>query len=235
MLSVHDVHASYGPVAALQGVSLDVPDGGIVAVLGANGAGKTSTLRLVSGIVRPSRGSVEFMGRRIDRHSPERIVGLGISHVPEGRQLFTELTVRENLRLGAYTRKDNRAVKHDMDRVCEYFPILAQRHGQPAGALSGGEQQMLAIARGLMSRPRLLLLDEPSVGLAPLIVREIFRIVQVVNQEEKVSILLVEQNASLALSIASFGYVIETGRIVLGAPSAELREDENVRRAYLGY
>jgi len=235
MLSVRDVHASYGPVAALQGVTLDVADGAIVAVLGANGAGKTSTLRLISGIVRPSRGTVEFMGRRIDRRSPERIVGLGISHVPEGRQLFTELTVQENLRLGAYTRTDRNGVKRDMDRVCEYFPILAQRRGQPAGALSGGEQQMLAVARGLMSQPRLLLLDEPSLGLAPLVVREIFRIVQVVNQEEHVSVLLVEQNANLALAIASFGYVIETGRIVLGAPSNELREDETVRRSYLGY
>jgi branched-chain amino acid transport system ATP-binding protein len=222
-------------VAALQGVSLDVPDGGIVAVLGANGAGKTSTLRLVSGIVRASRGSVEFMGRRIDRFSPERIVGLGISHVPEGRQLFVELTVHENIRLGAYTRRDGNGVKRDIDRVCEYFPILADRRGQPAGALSGGEQQMLAIARGLMSRPRLLLLDEPSLGLAPLIVREIFRIVKLINEEEKVSVLLVEQNASIALSTATYGYVIETGRIVLGAPSRELQEDENVRRAYLGY
>jgi branched-chain amino acid transport system ATP-binding protein len=235
MLKVQDVHASYGPVAALQGVTLDVDDGAIVTVLGANGAGKTSTLRLVSGIVRPSRGSVEFMGRRIDRQSPERIVGLGISHVPEGRQLFTDLTVQENLALGAYSRKDGRAVRRDIDRMHEYFPILAERRRQPAGALSGGEQQMLAIARGLMSRPRLLLLDEPSLGLAPLIVREIFRIVRVVNEEEKVTVLLVEQNASIALSIASFGYVLETGRIVLGATGAALREDEGVRKSYLGY
>jgi branched-chain amino acid transport system ATP-binding protein len=235
MLSVQDVHASYGPVAALQGVSIEVPDAGIVAVLGANGAGKTSTLKLISGIIRPSRGRVEFMGRRIDRHSPERIVGLGISHVPEGRQLFTDLTVQENLTLGAYLRKDRSAVNGDLDRVCQYFPILAQRRKQPAGALSGGEQQMLAIARGLMSRPRLLLLDEPSLGLAPLIVRDIFRIIKVVNEEEKIAVLLVEQNASLALSIAGFGYVIETGRIVLGASGSALREDENVRKAYLGY
>ena len=235
MLEVRDAYAAYGPVAALQGVSLDVAEGGIVAVLGANGAGKTSTLRLISGILRASRGSVEFMGRRIDRFSPERIVGLGISHVPEGRQLFVELTVHENIRLGAYTRRDGSGVKRDIDRVCEYFPILAERRGQPAGALSGGEQQMLAIARGLMSRPRLLLLDEPSLGLAPLIVREIFRIVKLINEEEKVSVLLVEQNANIALSVATFGYVIETGRTVLGAPSKELREDENVRKAYLGY
>ena len=235
MLKVSGVSASYGPVLALSDVSLEVGEGQIVTVLGANGAGKTSTLRVISGLLRASGGAVEFQGRRIDRRSPEAIVSLGISHVPEGRQLFTELTVMENLRLGAYVRRDTDGIKRDLERVCQYFPILAQRGQQPANSLSGGEQQMLAIARGLMSRPRLLLLDEPSLGLAPLVVREIFRIVKTINQEEHVTILLVEQNASLALSIAERGYVLETGRVVLADKSSRLKENETVRRSYLGY
>ena len=235
MLKLEGVSASYGPVAALHDVSLEVGEGQIVTLLGANGAGKTSTLRVISGILRPSAGTAEFLGRRIDRRSPEALVGMGISHVPEGRQLFTDLTVHENLILGAYTRGERNGIKRDVERMCEYFPILAQRRQQPAGALSGGEQQMLAIARGLMSRPRLLLLDEPSLGLAPLVVREIFRIIQVVNQEDNVTILLVEQNASIALSVAHYGYVLETGRVVLGDTSVRLKEDETVRRSYLGY
>jgi len=235
MLKLDAVSAAYGPVLALHDVSLEVGEGQIVTLLGANGAGKTSTLRVISSVLHPGSGTVEFMGRRIDRRSPESLVGLGISHVPEGRQLFTDLTVHENLLLGAYIRRDGDGVKHDIDRVCQYFPILARRRQQAAGSLSGGEQQMLAIARGLMSRPRLLLLDEPSLGLAPLVVREIFRIIQVINQEDKVTILLVEQNASLALSIAHYGYVLETGRVVLGDSSVRLREDESVRHSYLGY
>lgn len=235
MLKLNDVSASYGPVAALQGVSIEVGEGQIVTLLGANGAGKSSTLRVISGILQPSDGHVEFLGRRIDRRSPEAIVSLGISHVPEGREIFADLTVHENLMLGAYIRRDGSGVKRDMDRICEYFPILAERRKQQAGSLSGGEQQMLAIGRGLMSRPRLLLLDEPSLGLAPLIVKEIFRIIKVINEEDKVTILLVEQNASLSLSIAQYGYVLETGRIVLAESSQSLRENETIRKSYLGY
>ena len=234
MLNLNEVSVSYGPVLALRDVSLEVGEGQIVALLGANGAGKSTTLRVISGVLHPSGGSVEFQGKRIDRRSPESIVSLGLSHVPEGRELFADLTVQENLVLGAYTRRDSSGVKRDLDRICEYFPILADRRRQHAGSLSGGEQQMLAIGRGLMSRPRLLLLDEPSLGLAPLIVKEIFRIIQVINQEDKVTVLLVEQNASLSLSIAQYGYVLETGRVVLEDSAEHLRGNEAVRRSYLG-
>ena len=235
MLKVSSVSAAYGPIQALHDVSLEVGEGQIVTLLGANGAGKSSTLRVISGIVRPTAGSVEFLGRRIDRFSPDRIVAMGISHVPEGRELFTEMTVAENLSLGAYTRRDRHGVRQDVDRAYEYFPILAERRAQHAGSLSGGEQQMLAIARGLMSRPRLLLLDEPSLGLAPLVVKEIFGIIQTINREEKVTILLVEQNVGLALAIAEYGYVLETGRIVLSDSGESLRGNETVRHSYLGY
>jgi branched-chain amino acid transport system ATP-binding protein len=234
MLSLRDIHASYGPVLALQGVSLDVPAGGIVAVLGANGAGKSSTLRAISGLLRPAQGSIEFDGHRIDHMPPERIVQLGISHVPEGRQTFTELTVLENLRLGAFSRRDGAAVKSDIDRVFGYFPVLGERRKQQAGLLSGGEQQMLAIGRALMAKPRLLLLDEPSLGLAPMLVREIFRIVQAINVAEGLTILAVEQDAKLALSIAQHGYLLETGRVVLDGSSESLQGNEMVRRVYLG-
>ena len=235
MLSLRDVHASYGPVLALQGVSLEVPAGGIVTVLGANGAGKTSTLRAISGLLRRSQGEIEFDGGRIDRLSTERIVQLGISQVPEGRQIFSELTVMENLRLGAYTRRDSAGVKRDLARVISYFPVLGERQRQEAGLLSGGEQQMLAIARALMAKPRLLLLDEPSLGLAPILVREIFEILKTINQEEGLTILLVEQDAKLALGIAQHGYLLETGKVVLDDTAEHLRGNESVRRAYLGY
>ncbi len=234
MLKVSDLTASYGPIQALHGISLEVSEGQIVALLGANGAGKSSTLKVISGILQPSGGSVEFLGRAIHRRSPEAIVSMGISHVPEGRELFTELTVAENLRLGAYSRRDG-AIKSDMERISTYFPILAERQKQPAGSLSGGEQQMLAIARGLMARPKLLLLDEPSLGLAPTLVQEIFRIIKAINRDEGLTVLLVEQNATMALSISQYGYVLETGRIVLEAEAAELKENETVRRSYLGY
>ena len=234
MLRVSDVSASYGPIQALRGVSLEVSEGQIVALLGANGAGKSSTLKVISGILRPSGGSVEFLGQRIHRRSPESIVSLGISHVPEGRELFAELTVEENLRLGAYTRRDS-AIKGDIQRIFTYFPLLAEREKQPAGSLSGGEQQMLAIGRGLMARPKLLLLDEPSLGLAPTVVQEIFQIIKTINREEGLTVLLVEQNATMALRVSRYGYVLETGRIVLAADAAELRENETVRRSYLGY
>jgi branched-chain amino acid transport system ATP-binding protein len=235
LLSLRDVEASYGPVEALRGVSIDVPSGGIVAVLGANGAGKSSTLRAISGLLRPARGHIEFEGRRIDRLAPEKIVQLGVSQVPEGRQIFSEMTVMENLRLGAYTRRDGSGVKHDLDRVFSYFPVLGERRKQQAGLLSGGEQQMLAIGRALMARPRLLLLDELSLGLAPLLVRDIFRIVKAINEAEGLTILLVEQDAKAALDIAGRGYVLETGRVVLEDSAALLRENEAVRRSYLGY
>ena len=234
MLKLNDIHGSYGPVVALRGVSLEVPEGGIVAILGANGAGKSTTLRSISGLVRISRGSIEFMGQRIDKLSPESIVQRGISQVPEGRQIFGELTVEENLRLGAYTRRDGDGVRRDMARVYDYFPVLVERRKQMASALSGGEQQMLAIGRALMARPRLLLLDEPSLGLAPLVTREIFDIVRGINAEG-ITVLLVEQNARLALGIAQFGYVLESGTVALADTSESLRQNEDVRRSYLGY
>ena len=235
MLKISGLRASYGQVLALESVSLEVPQGSIVTLLGANGAGKTTTLRVVSGLLRPQGGTIEFMGRRIDRRPPEMLVSMGISHVPEGRQLFSEMSVIENLMLGAYSRADKAGVLADVDQMFLYFPILKARREQTAGSLSGGEQQQLAIARGLMSRPRLLLLDEPSLGMAPLIVRGIFEIITRINREQGVTILLVEQDATIALSVASYGYVLETGRVVMAAASAKLREDENVRRSYLGY
>ena len=235
MLSLRNVHAAYGSVLALRSISLEAPEGGIISVLGANGAGKSSTLRAISGLLRPSEGEIEFDGKSIDRMPPEKIVQMGISHVPEGRQIFTELTVTENLRLGAYTRSDGNAVKSDIDRIFSYFPVLGERAKQQALLLSGGEQQMLAIGRALMAKPRLLLLDEPSLGLAPILVREIFGIIKTINEEEGLTILLVEQDASLALSIADYGYVLESGTVVLEDTAKELRSNESVRRSYLGF
>ena len=235
MLSLRNVHAAYGSVLALRSISLEAPEGGIISVLGANGAGKSSTVRAISGLLRPSEGEIEFDGKSIDRMPPEKIVQMGISHVPEGRQIFTELTVTENLRLGAYTRSDGNAVKSDIDRIFSYFPVLGERAKQQALLLSGGEQQMLAIGRALMAKPRLLLLDEPSLGLAPILVREIFGIIKTINEEEGLTILLVEQDASLALSIADYGYVLESGTVVLEDTAKELRSNESVRRSYLGF
>jgi branched-chain amino acid transport system ATP-binding protein len=222
------VHARYGEVRALHGVSLAVEEGEIVSVLGPNGAGKTTTLRAVSGTVRTS-GSVVYAGKRIGR-SPETAARAGIAHVPEGRGTFSELTVWENLRLGAYTVR-----QPDFDDALAYFPWLAERRQQQAGTLSGGEQQMLALARALVSRPRLLLLDEPSLGLAPLVVREIFAIVRRLNEERGLTVLVVEQNAVVALDSSHAGYVLEAGRVALAGSSAELRADESIRRSYLGY
>ena len=234
MLSLKELHVAYGPRLALQGVSLEVAEGSVVAILGANGAGKSTTLRAISGLVRPQQGTIEFEGRRIDGMAPERIVEMGISQVPEARQLFSELTVMENLRLGAYTRRDGAGVRRDLDQVLARFPILGERLKQAAGSLSGGEQQMLAIGRALMARPRLLLLDEPSLGLAPLVTRGIFDIIRTIH-EEGVTVLVVEQNARLALGIAQSGYVLETGRVVLADTADQLRGNEDVRRSYLGY
>ncbi|MBI5285064.1 MAG: ABC transporter ATP-binding protein [Chloroflexi bacterium] len=234
MLSIVGLHASYGPVLALQGVSLEVPEGKIVALLGANGAGKSSLLRAVSGLLRPSQGGIKLDGRRIEHADPERIVRMGIVQVPEGRQLFTGLSVLDNLKLGAYVRRDSRNIKRDIDRVFSYFPALARREKQAAGLLSGVEQQMLAIGRALMSNPRLLLLDEPSLGLAPMLVRDIFRIIKSFNEDEGLTILLVEQNANLALDMAHYGYLLETGVIALEDSAENLRKSASVQTSYLG-
>ena len=234
LLKVNEIEAYYGRVCALRGVSLDVTEGSVVALLGANGAGKTTTLRVISGMIRPTRGSVEFDGKPIARFSADQLVRVGIAHVPEGRQIFTDLTVRENLRLGAYARPVDQSIESDMQRVGNYFPRLGERLSQRAGTLSGGEQQMLAIGRALMARPRLLLLDEPSLGLAPRLVKEIFHIISEIRTAGT-TVLLVEQNAHMALNIADRAYLLETGRVILSDESAALRQREEVRRAYLGH
>ncbi len=232
LLELDDVTARYGPVQALHGVSLSVDEGQIAAVLGANGAGKTTTLRAISGTVRRD-GELRFAGKRLGRAGPDGVARLGIAHVPEGRGTFAELTVWENLRLGAYTRRG--AVKDDFARIQTYFPWLDERRHQQAGTLSGGEQQMLALARAFMQRPRLLLLDEPSLGLAPLLVTEIFRIIKELNDHEGLTVLVVEQNAHIALQLAQTAFVLEVGRVALAGPSAELQQHESIRRSYLGY
>jgi branched-chain amino acid transport system ATP-binding protein len=234
LLEVAGLRAAYGPSVALHGIDFMVESGGITALLGANGAGKTTTLRAVCGMVSRS-GEVRFAGRRIDGESTENIVRLGVAHVPEGRGTFVNLTVDENLRIGAYGRRDRGAVAADMARMYQHFPKLAERRQQQAGTLSGGEQQMLAIARALMLRPRLLVLDEPSFGLGPLVVASIFEIMDTVRRQDQVSILLVEQNAALALELADHAYLIETGRVVMAGTARDLGENEQVRRSYLGY
>jgi branched-chain amino acid transport system ATP-binding protein len=234
LLEVVDLHAGYGPLTVLHGLQFDVEDGGITTLLGANGAGKTTTLRAVCGTVRP-RGRITLAGELIAGRAAEDIVRRGVAHVPEGRGTFLDLTTEENLRVGAYTRRDKAGVAEDLERCYHYFPRLKERRQQQAGTLSGGEQQMLAISRALMLRPRLLLLDEPSFGLAPLVVQEIFRIMQLIRRERRVGILLVEQNASLALEVADRAYLLETGRVVLGGPAERIKQDEAVRKSYLGY
>ncbi len=234
VLEVKDLKAYYGQTQALHGVSFELLEGGITTLLGANGAGKTTTLRAICNMVR-TEGDVVFQGRSIRGQATESIVRLGFAHVPEGRGTFTTLTVDENLRIAAYTRADKAAVKRDLDMVFEYFPRLRERIQQQAGTLSGGEQQMLAISRALMLGPRVMLLDEPSFGLAPLIVQEIFRIMRRINTEAKCSMLLVEQNAALALDLADHAYVLETGRVVMSGPSDVVKNDENIRKSYLGY
>jgi branched-chain amino acid transport system ATP-binding protein len=233
LLELERLEARYGAVRALHGVSLIVDEGTIVALLGANGAGKTTTLRAISGLARKT-GEVVFDGRRISRYSPERIARMGIAHVPEGRGTIAALTVRENLRLGAHLRR-GRAVKHDLAAVYGLFPILEERKREPAGSLSGGQQQMLVLGRALMAQPRLLMLDEPSLGLAPLVVREIYSVLERLSREQGLTVLVVEQNASVALQTSASAYVLEVGRIALQGPSAELREQDSVRQAYLGY
>jgi len=232
LLELEDVQARYGPVHALHGISLAVEEGTIVAVLGPNGAGKTTTLRAVSGTVRRS-GRLVFAGRSLGRLGPAAVARLGVAHVPEGRGTFSELTVWENLRLGAYTRRGS--IEPELERVFTYFPFLSERRKQHAGTLSGGEQQMLALARAFVQRPRLLLLDEPSLGLAPVLVAELFRIVRELNEKEGLSVLVVEQNAHLALQAAQYGFVLEAGKITLAGTSDELQADDSVRRSYLGY
>jgi branched-chain amino acid transport system ATP-binding protein len=232
LLEVEGLEAGYGPVTVVRDLAFSVDEGKVVTILGANGAGKTTTLRALSGVAQ-AKGRVTFDGKEMIGRSPEWIVRRGLAHVPEGRGNFASLTVEENLRLGAYVRKDNGKVAEDMKRCFAYFPRLEERRTQAAGSLSGGEQQMLAVARGLMLRPKLMLLDEPSHGLSPLITREVFKILRTVA-EEGTTLLIVEQNANLVLDFADHAYVIETGKLVLDGPSEQIREDEGVRRSYLG-
>ena len=234
LLVLDGVETFYGSIQALRGVSFKVPEGSIVTLLGANGAGKSTTLKCISGLVSASKGTVSFRGERIDGLACETIARRGISHVPEGRELFPELSVLENLKMGAYARSDKRAVEASLERVHTCFPILAERRTQLAGTLSGGEQQMLAIGRGLMAEPVLMLLDEPSLGLAPMLVEEIFAIIRTIHKGGT-TVLLVEQNANKALSIADYGYVLETGTIALAGDGQQLLRDDRVRRSYLGH
>jgi branched-chain amino acid transport system ATP-binding protein len=233
MLTIENLETRYGNIHALKGVSLKVEKGRVASVLGANGAGKSTLLKTISGLVSPTRGRIHFEGLRIEGLQPHKIVKLGISQVPEGRELFPELTVSENLMMGAFIRSDTSGISRDLEAVYGYFPILKDRRAQGANTLSGGEQQMLALGRALMSRPRLLLLDEPSLGLAPIVVEEIYRIIRRINREGT-TVLLVEQNARLGLSVAEFAYVLETGRVVVAGRSEALLQDDHVRKAYLG-
>lgn len=233
MLKVNDIDVYYGNIQALRGISLEVNEGEIVTLIGANGAGKSTLLKTLSGLLKPKRGSIEYLGNAIDGKPAQSIVKVGISHVPEGRRVFANMTVEENLDLGAYLRKDRDGIKKDMDHVYELFPRLYERRKQISGTLSGGEQQMLAMGRALMAKPKLILMDEPSMGLAPLMVKNIFNIIETVNKEG-VTVLLVEQNANMALSVANRAYVLETGKIVLSGTAKELQESEEVRAAYLG-
>ena len=234
LLAVSNVETYYGPIMALRGVSFAVPAGAIVTILGANGAGKTTILKTVSGVMDPQKGSVTLEGRPIHGLDADRVARLGLSHVPEGREVFPFLSVRENLRMGAYSRRDAAGVAQDLDMVSEYFPVLATRAEQRAGSLSGGEQQMLAIGRALMARPKVMLLDEPSLGLSPKLVKDIFDIIRRINRERGVTVLLVEQNANLALQTADYGYVLELGRIVMEDTCERLLQKDDIREFYLG-
>ena len=234
LLTVSNVETYYGPIMALRGVSFGVPAGSIVTILGANGAGKTTILKTVSGVMDPQKGTVNLEGRPIHGLDPDRVARLGLSHVPEGREVFPFLTVRENLRMGAYTRRDTDQVAKDLEMVVEYFPVLAARAEQRVGSLSGGEQQMLAIGRALMARPKVMLLDEPSLGLAPKLVKDIFEIIRRINRERGVTVLVVEQNANIALHTADYGYVLELGRIVMEDTCERLLLKDDIREFYLG-
>jgi len=234
LLEVNNIETYYGPIMAIRGISFGVPRGAIVTILGANGAGKTTILKTVSGVMEPQKGTVTFEGRALRGLDPDKVMRLGLSHVPEGREVFPLLTVRENLKMGAYTRTDAGAVAQDMQMVYDYFPVLAMRAEQRAGLLSGGEQQMLSISRALMARPKMMLLDEPSLGLAPKLVKDIFDIIVRINHEQGVTILLVEQNANMALHIADYGYVLEVGRIVMEDTCARLLEKDDIKEFYLG-
>ena len=233
MLKLESIESYYGKIQALKGITLEVPEGEIVAILGANGAGKSTTLRTISGLIQPQKGQIYFQEKPIHRAEPHQIVRMGICQVPEGRDIFMGLTLQENLKMGAFTRDDSQAIQNDLERIFQSFPILKERAKQQAGTLSGGEQQMLAIARGLMSNPKLMLLDEPSLGLAPLLVEEIFRIIREINKEG-VTILLVEQNANMALQTAQYGYVMETGTVALHDTAENLIQNDYVRKVYLG-
>jgi branched-chain amino acid transport system ATP-binding protein len=233
-LKLSNVEANYDACRALQGVSFEVPKGSIVALLGPNGAGKSTALKVISGVLRSSHGVIEFDGQRLEKYSPEAIVKLGVAHVPEGRRIFPTLNVLENLKMGAYVRKDAHNINGDIEKAYTLFPILKKYARKQAGSLSGGEQQMLAIARGLMARPRLMLLDEPSLGLSPKLVTEIFKIIRSINSEDKTSILIVEQNARMALAIADYGYVLQVGRVVVSGPAKDLREKNDVISSYMG-
>ena len=234
ILKLSNIESYYGPIMAIRGISLEVARGQIVTLLGANGAGKTTVLKTISGILDPQKGTIEFLGQPVQRMEADKIVRLGLSHVPEGREVFPFLTVRENLMMGAFPRKDRDGVAEDLSRVYGYFPRLKERLDQAAGQLSGGEQQMLAIGRALMNRPVLLLLDEPSLGLSPILVKEIFGIIRRINEEQGVSILLVEQNARIALETAHYGYVLEIGRIVMNDTCARLMQSADIQEFYLG-
>ena len=234
LLKVRNIETYYGPIMAIKGISFDVQEEAIVTILGANGAGKTTILKTICGVMDPEKGEIEFMGHRIDSNAPEKIVRLGISQVPEGRKVFHDLTVKENLMMGAYLRKDKASIQKDLGMVYDYFPRLGERTAQLAGEMSGGEQQMVVIARALMARPKLMLLDEPSLGLSPRLVKEIYEIIVRINTEQKTTILLVEQNASMALSVASHGFVLELGRIVMDDTCEALLANEDVKEFYLG-
>ena len=234
MLTIKDLRAYYGQIQALHGLEFSLNEGSVTTLLGANGAGKTTTLRAICNMIR-STGNIEFEGKPLAGMSTENVVRLGIAHVPQGSGTFTNMTVEENLQLGAISRSDTKNIESDIERMYAHFPVLKQRHTQQAGTLSGGEQQMLAVARALMLRPRLMLLDEPSFGLAPLIVRDLFGILGKINREDKVTILVVEQNAQLALELAEKAYVIETGRIVMSGSAKEIANNEDIRKSYLGY
>ena len=234
LLEVNNIETYYGPIMAIRGVSFAVPRGQIVTILGANGAGKTTILKTICGVMDAQKGTVAFEGRTIQGMDPDRVMRLGLTHVPEGREVFPFLSVRENLRMGAYTRKDADGVARDVEMVYDYFPVLRARAEQRAGQLSGGEQQMLAISRALMARPKMMLLDEPSLGLSPKLVKEIFEVIGRINKEQGVTVLLVEQNANMALHIADYGYVLEVGRIVMEDTCARLLEKEDIKEFYLG-